>query len=230
MLVKNWMSSPVITAQPQTSLPDAVTLMREKGINELPVMEDDRLVGMISDRELKTASPSAATTLDMHELLYLVSRITLSQIMRPNPTTVAPDCTVEEAAALLLDQKISALPVVSSAGIEGIITRSDIFKVLISITGLGARGLQIAIRLKDRPGEIKRVRELIRLHGSRTTSILSSGEEAPEGFRNVYFRIYQMDREKSEALAAALKQIGSLLYVVDHRQNTRTVFADGVDF
>jgi len=106
----------------------------------------------------------------------------------------------------------------------GIITRSDIFRVLISLSGLGKKGIQFAIRIKDMPGIIKEVRELIHEYGGRTASILSSSDNAPEGYLNFYFRIYQIDRQKLPSLLDRIREKGTLFYMVDHRENKRTIY------
>lgn len=225
MLVKNWMSKNVVAVDVNDSMQSAIYTLRDNKITLLPATSEGKLVGIVSDRDLKKASPSDATTLDMHELLYLISRIKISDLMIKNPITVLPDYTIEEAAQLLLEHKISGLPVLDLKGkLVGIITKSDIFRALIAITGLGKKGIQIGIRFKDIPGPIKEVRELIHNRGGRTAGILSSAENAPEGYLHVYFRIYDIDREILPDLLKELENIGTLLYVVDHRQNKRTIY------
>ncbi|MGB6010699.1 MAG: CBS domain-containing protein, partial [Desulfobacterales bacterium] len=112
MLVKNWMSKDVVTVEADDSMQNAIYILQEQNIKMLPVMDDGNLVGIITDRDLKKASPSDATTLDMHELLFLISKIKVRDLMKKPVYTVPPDYTVEEAAALLLEKKISGLPVV----------------------------------------------------------------------------------------------------------------------
>jgi len=225
MLVKNWMSKEVITVDADDTMQNAIYTLQEQNIKMLPVMDDVKLVGIITDRDLKKASPSDATTLDMHELLFLISKIKVRDLMKEPVFTARPDDTVEEAAALLLEKKISGLPVIDDQNrLVGIITRSDIFRVLLSLSGLGKKGIQFAIRIKDMPGIIKEVRELIHEHGGRTASILSSSDNAPEGYLNFYFRIYQIDRKKLPSLLDKVKEKGTLLYVVDHRDNKRTIY------
>jgi acetoin utilization protein AcuB len=225
MLVNNWMSKEVITVNADDTMQNAIYILQEQNIKMLPVMDDANLVGIITDRDLKKASPSDATTLDMHELLFLISKIKVRDLMKEPVYTVRPDDTVEEAAALLLEKKISGLPVLDENDrLVGIITRSDIFRVLLSLSGLGKKGIQFAIRIKDMPGIIKEVRELIHEYGGRTASILSSSDNAPEGYLNFYFRIYQIDREKLPSLLDRIREKGTLLYVVDHRENKRTIY------
>lgn len=225
MLVKNWMSKEVITVDADDSMQNTIYLLQEQNIKRLPVMDKGKIVGIITDRDLKKASPSDATTLDMHELLYLISKIKVSQLMKKPVITIPPDCTVEEAAAILLEKRISGLPVVDEKNrLLGIITRSDIFRVIISLTGLGKKGVQFAIRIKDMPGPIKEVRELIHEYGGRTASILTSWDNAPPDHLNIYFRVYQIDRQKLPSLLDKIKEKGMLLYMVDHRKNERTIY------
>jgi len=225
MLVKNWMSKDVVTVESDDSMQNAIYILQEKNIKMLPVVEKGNIVGMITDRDLKKASPSDATTLDMHELLFLVSKIKVRDLMKKPVYTVPPDFTIEEAAALLLEKRISGLPVVNEDGqLVGIITRSDIFQLIISLTGLGKKGIQFALRIKDMPGPIKEVRELIHEYKGRTAGIMTSDENAPDGFLNIYFRVYNIDRKKLPALVEEIEKKGRILYVVDHRENTRTIY------
>jgi len=225
MLVKNWMSKKVITVNADDTMQNAIYILQEKNIKILPVMDDANLVGIITDRDLKKASPSDATTLDMHELLFLVSKIKVRDLMKKPVYTAKPDDTVEEAADRLLEKKVSGLPVLDESDrLVGIITRSDLFRVLISLSGLGKKGIQFAIQIKDMPGPIKEVRELIHEYGGRTASILSSFDNVPEGYLNFYFRIYQIDRQKLPDLLDRIREKGTLLYMVDHRDNKRTIF------
>jgi acetoin utilization protein AcuB len=225
MLVKNWMSKDVITVDVDDSMQNAIYILQEHNINILPVMENGNIAGIIADRDLKKASPSDATTLDMHELMYIISKIKVRNLMQKTVYTIPPDFTIEEAAAMLMEKKISGLPVVDEKKqLIGIITRSDIFRVIISLTGLGKKGLQLAVRIKDKPGPIKEIRELISEYGARTASILSSGDNAPPGYLHIYFRVYQIDRGKLPSLIKEIEKKGSMLYVVDHKEDKRTVY------
>jgi len=227
MLVKNWMSKNVITIGEEDSMQQAATLMREHRIRMLPVMGKGELVGILSDTDLKRASASDATMLDIHELLYLISKIKISDIMTRNPITVPYDYTVEEAAQLLMERNISGVPVVDCDGkMVGIITRNDLFKILISLSGLGKKGIQFAFLVDDKSGSIKNLADVFRNHEGRIASILSTYEYAPEGKRIVYFRIYDVDRSIMPDLIRELREKGTLIYLVDHRDNKRQIFLD----
>lgn len=230
MLVRNWMTPTVTTVDAKDAMQDAISLLKETGRTLFPVLSKGKLVGILSDGDLKTASPSKATTLDIHELVYLTSRILVEDIMTPAPICVGPDFTIEEAAEILLEKKIAGLPVTDDAGgLVGIITKSDIFRVLLSLSGQGKRGFQVAVRLPDEPGAIKAVRDAIHACGAKTASILSSAEEEDSPSRNVYFRIYAMKRDCLEPVLAAIRRVGTLLYVVDHRDGSRKIFSDAIE-
>ena len=200
---------------------DAIKLLKDHNIKMLPVMRKEKLVGIITDRDLKRASASDATTLEIHELLYLISKIKIKEIMTKTPITVPQDYTVEETAEVLLKHNISGVPVDDHYGdIVGVITKNDLFRILISLTGEERRGIQFGMEVKDRSGSIKEVTDIIREYGGRMASILTSYDMAPEGFRRVYIRMYGIDRFKVNKLKEALKEKATLLYMVDRRETT----------
>ncbi len=225
MLVKNWMSKKVVTVHVNDTMQDAVKLQREHGIRMLPVMEQGELVGIVTDRDMKRASASDATTLDVHELIHLVSTIKIKHIMTKNPITVPFDFTVEETAEVLLKNKISGVPVLNDdKEIVGIITQTDLFKVLISLTGAGAKGLHFAFEAEDRPGSIREIADIIRKYGGRVVSILSAYENAPQGYRKVYIRMFDINRSELPNFKNELRKTATLLYMVDHRESLREIY------
>ncbi|MEW6530016.1 MAG: CBS and ACT domain-containing protein [Thermodesulfobacteriota bacterium] len=225
MLVKYWMRRAVITVNAGDSMQEAITKMKEYFVQLLPVLKDGSLVGVITDRDLKRASASDATSLDVHELAYLIAKITCEEIMSKNPITVPPDFTLEEAAALLLHHKISGAPVVDNAGrLVGTIGQRDIYRALLSLTGFEKRGLQLAFDIADRAGSIKQLTDVVRKCRGRLVSVLSSYERASSGRRHVYIRAYNLDRNQVPQMVEELKTKGTLLYLVDHREGTREEF------
>lgn len=131
-LVKEWMTSPVITIGPRDSISVAHQIMKEHGIRRLPVMEDDRLAGIVTIGDIREASPSDATTLSIWELNYLWAQLTVDKVMTRKLFYTNPDATVIEAAQIMLEQKISGLPVVNREGLlVGMLTESDIFRMLV---------------------------------------------------------------------------------------------------
>jgi len=216
MLVKHWMTSDPVTITDDTSMMKAIHLMKQNRFRRLPVLHDGALVGIITDRDLKEASPSKATTLDVHELYYLLAELHVRDIMTRNPITVKPEDTVERAAELMLEHTVSGMPVVDDKGkLLGIITQSDVFRAFMHITGIQQGGVQFALRLEDKPGLIKEVVDLLRDKGARFVSLLSSYTTSQEGYRDVYIRVKNLS---PEGVAAARKELGDrheLLYIIE---------------
>ena len=226
MLVKNWMSKNVITVDVNESLLDAIKLLKQNDIGRLPVMKKGKLVGIVTDRDVKRASGSDATSLEVHELLYLLSTLKIEKIMTKDPITIPPDFTIGEIAQVLFENRISGLPVVDDQGrVLGIVTQDDLFKAMMSLTGLKKKGVQFAFELEDRPGSIKEVADIIREYGGRIASILSSYDRAKQGYHNAYIRTYGIDRIKLQTLKEKLKEKATLLYMVDLRENKREIYA-----
>ncbi|MEJ2727749.1 MAG: CBS and ACT domain-containing protein [Deltaproteobacteria bacterium] len=230
MLVKNWMSKKVITIDADDSMQDAMGLLKEHGIRRLPVIKKGKLVGIVTDRDLKKASASDATSLEIHELLYLLTAVKVKDIMTKEPITVPPDYTVEETAQVLLESKISGAPVVDDSGnVVGVITQSDLFRVLMSLTGIENGGIQFGLQVEDQAGSIKEVADIVRQYGGRMVSILTSYDEVPTGYRNVYIRMHSIDRAKIKELNDALSQKASLLYRIDHSENDRKIYSEKIN-
>lgn len=226
MLVQDWMSADVVTIDVNAKIQDAINMLMDHHISMLPVLDGGKLVGIVTDRDLKHASPSDACLLDFQNIMYHVSRLEVGAIMSPNPITVPPELTIEETAEILLRHNISSVPVVDEAGqIKGVITKDDIFSALVSLSGLSHRGVLFGFELDDRPGSIKEVTDAIRKSGARLVSIVTTYEDAPEGHRYVYVRAFGIDRNSLGALENELQATGKLLFTVDHKENKRKFFA-----
>lgn len=130
-LVKDWMTPNPICITPETTLPEAHRIMKEHNIRRLPVVKDGKLLGIITRGDVRGAEPSEATSLSFFELNYLLSRLTVDRIMTHNPITIRPDETVYDAARLMLQNKIAGLPVVERGQLVGILTESDIFRMIV---------------------------------------------------------------------------------------------------
>jgi acetoin utilization protein AcuB len=210
------MTKDVISVDVNDSMQDATRLIRKHKIKRLPVMEKGKLVGIVTDRDLKRASASDVTTLEIHELLFLLSEIKISDIMTKDPITIPLDYTIDEAAQILLEHKLSGAPVVDDERqVAGVITQTDIFRVLVLFTGVKKAGIQFAFQLEDRPGSIKEVSDIMRNYGCLLVSILS-GQDVQTGYRRVYIRIRDCDRKRLEELKEELKAKANVLYVMDH--------------
>ncbi len=215
MLIKDWMTREPITITDETSMIKAIHLMKQHRFRRLPVLHQGQLVGMVTDRDLKEASPSKATTLDVHELYYLLAELQVKEIMTREPLSVSQDDTVERAAQLMLEHTISGLPVVDAGGqLVGIITQSDVFRAFMHITGIRQGGVQFALRLEDRPGLIKEVVDLLRARGARFVSLLTSYTSAREGYRDIYLRVKNLPPEAVGAAREELASLYEVLYVI----------------
>ena len=151
MLIKDWMSKTLASVKTTTSIMKAAKLMKENGYGRLPVVDDDgRLLGIITDRDVKEASPSKATTLDMHELYYLLSEIKVGDIMTKTVISVSPDDTVEKAAVLMLRHNVGGMPVVDAQGLvdahTGLFTIAGFLRDLArAVEDAQARGLALSL-------------------------------------------------------------------------------------
>ena len=130
-LVRTWMTPNPITAPSTMTLPEALELMRKHSIRRLPIVNNGKLVGIVTRGDLRGAQPSEATSLSIFELNYLAGRITMGEIKSRHVVTVAPTTTVQEAARLMLTHKIAGLPVVADGQVVGIITESDVFRLVV---------------------------------------------------------------------------------------------------
>ena len=129
-LVRDWMTANPITVDLKTTLPEAHKIMKDRRIRRLPVMDRGQLVGIVTLGDVREAEPSDATTLSIFELHYLLAKLTIGEIMTREPLTIAVNATIREAAKMLLQHKIGGLPVMEDGKLVGIITESDIFRVL----------------------------------------------------------------------------------------------------
>lgn len=130
--VRSWMTEKVITITPQTTLPEAQRIMLEHKLRRLPVMKSDQLVGIVTLGDIREARPSDATTLSIYEMNYFMDRLTAKDFMTSNPITIAPDATIAETARLMVDHKIGGLPVMDNGRLVGIITETDLCRVLMT--------------------------------------------------------------------------------------------------
>lgn len=214
MLVKEWMTKSVITITADTSMMKASRLMKEKNVRRLPVLdEENRVVGIVSDRDIKDASPSKATTLDMHELYYLLSELKVKDIMTKNPTCAKESDSVEGVALLMQEKRFGGMPVVDADNrIQGILTDSDIFKVLVSITGIRIGGIQVAFELENKPGQIRGILEVLRKNDVGVVSILTAQETVDAPKRVVYIRMKRTTKDQEVAVLTELEKAYTILY------------------
>ena len=129
--VRDLMTPAPLTIAPETSVPAASRLMQEQRLGHLPVCEDGRLVGLVSERDLLLVLPSPATSLAAHEVHYLLERLTVAEIMTRFPVTIGPDHTMTEAASRMLTHNVQALPVTENRRLVGILTRTHLLYAFI---------------------------------------------------------------------------------------------------
>lgn len=225
MLIKEWMSQPVITIESDDSYNTAAKLFRTRVISMLPVFKKRELVGIITDGDIKKSTPSDATTLDKFEMPSLLDSLKIESIMSTPVLIIRNDQTVDEAAVTMLKNGISGMPVIDSAGkLEGIITKSDIFRCFVSFTGAASKGQVFMFKLEDRPGAIKNVIDRIRGKNGRLRSIMTSYDEIEEGFKKVVFHTFDIEPAQFDSLVRNFHETGDLLYAADPSRGFRMIY------
>lgn len=164
MFVKQRMTTNPFTVTPDQSIPDALSVMTERGVRHLPVVEGRRVVGVISRNDIAAASPSKATTLSAQEATYLISKLKVGKVMSTPPVVISPDALLEEAAVILRDGKIEMLPVVEGDELIGVITESDILDSFIDLLGFRDHGTRLTIEAKDEPGGLSKLTGITAAH------------------------------------------------------------------
>jgi acetoin utilization protein AcuB len=193
LLVGDRMTKSPLTIKRDDSFQTALNLLRQGGVRHLPVMEGKKLVGILTDRDLRQASPSPATSLSMYEIKYLLDKILVEDIMVKNVITAPPTATIEFAAKLLYENKIGALPIVNEKGeLLGIITETDVLETFVEATGLGEPSSRIEIEMEDKPGALAQVAQLIKKYNINIISVMTISA-AKKGKRIVVFRLATTD-------------------------------------
>ncbi len=206
MLVRKWMSKNPITIGINDSISEAVSSLKRNRIRRLPVMDNGKLVGIVTDRDLKEASPSKVTSLDIWEVHYLLSKIKIKDIYKKNPITIKDDSTIEQAAILMFDQKIGGLPVVDGRGeLVGMLTEHDVFNALIRITGARVPSYRVSMCLPDEGGAIKEICDILNEYQHKCISILNTYYEVEENRRSVIVR-FQTDKENLPKIITQLDE------------------------
>jgi CBS domain-containing protein len=130
--VEDWMSTPPIVVSPTTTIEEAQRLMQQHRVRRLPVVQDGRLVGIVTRGDLRVEQRSAATTLSVYEWRALLQQLTIASCMTHSPITIAPSAPVLDAARQMLTHKIGALPVVAGDRLVGVITETDLLRLLLA--------------------------------------------------------------------------------------------------
>ncbi|MBD5428156.1 MAG: CBS domain-containing protein [Treponema sp.] len=204
MIVSDLMRKKVIYVHPETSVTDARALMARENVNKLPVLDrDGRLAGIVTKNDLVKASPSAATTLDVYELSYLLSKLNVEKVMVRNVVTVDHNEVIEEAARVMADRKIGCLPVMNGDLLVGIITESDLFHAFIEIFGARHHG----VRFMCEASELAKMSQSIAELGGNIVSVVTS-EGGDVSKRRVTCKVTQVSADQIRAM---LRNLGITL-------------------
>lgn len=190
MYVGTVMHTELVTVQPDLSFVKAAKLTKEKGIDHLLVVDaKGKLLGIVSDRDLKQSWASPATSLSAHELNYLLDQLTVEMIMAKKLITVSPDTTIERAAQTMRENRINALPVMKDDKLVGLITSRDVMDILLDAIGIGTDSFRFTILAKDRIGFVAEVARLLNEAHISIRSIMAWPEKAHPGTYHIVMRV-----------------------------------------
>jgi acetoin utilization protein AcuB len=228
MLVRDWMHTHVIAADTDDTVETAIGLFQEHNVSLLPVTHDGKLMGILTPKDLKQASSSseAEDSVDVQGIPDEVRKLKVTEIMTREPLAVPPDFTVEETAEMLLERKIPGCPVLDHHGrMVGIVTKRDLLEAMVVASGTGKLGILFGFIVKDEPDCISELYDVIRKYDARACSIMSCYANAPEGYRYLQIRAFNINRRKLDNLKQELKDRADVLFIVDRREGTREVFS-----
>ena len=204
MFVASRMTPNPVTITSQTSVADAAHIMRSNKFRRLPVVDNKKLVGIVTDRDLRGVSPSPATTLSIYEMNYLLAKMLVKDVMIKKVLTITPDATIEEAALLMASNRIGGLVVVDNSGaVAGVITDTDIFKCFVDIMGLADGKTRLTISVSDKVGLLHEITGVFTGLGLNIGSIASY--TLPDGQCEMVVRA---DVTNTEEIVDALTKIG----------------------
>lgn len=209
MFVRDYMTKEPVTASPETPVLEAIRLLKEKGFRRLPILKDGRLVGLVTEKDLKDAMPSKATTLSVWEMNYLLSKLTVEEVMVRSVITIQAEAPLEAAALLMEERKIGALPVMEGERLVGIITVTDVMRAFTEVMGLKEGGVRLTLDIPDVPGALAQMAQAV--VPSNIVSVVTAGKEG--GYRRIVLRVVG---EGAEGVADRLKAAGER--VVDVRK------------
>ena len=211
MIVKDVMKKNVISVEPETTVTEAKELMNKNNISKLPVIKGGKLAGIITKNDLLQAGPSLATTLDMYEISYLLSKLNVKKIMTSEVVTASPDDVVEDAARVMVEKQIGCLPVVKNGVVVGIITENDLFRLFTDMFSGTEKGIRATLVFDDKPGQMACVSEKIAAEGGNIISAVTSVLPA-KSKRLLTLKVADIDMPKLEKIFADLQ-----IQVVDGR-------------
>ncbi len=174
MRIRDVMTKNPITIDSETLVVDAQRIMKENNIRRLPIVDKGKLVGIVTKHDLLEASPSPATSLSIHELNYLLSKMKVKEIMRKNPITISPDTPFEEALRIGQEKKVGAFPVLENGKLVGIVTESDIVRFMSRVLGIREEGSRITIEgLGGKLGDLEKIISIASQHNTIVLSMIS---------------------------------------------------------
>jgi acetoin utilization protein AcuB len=195
MLVGERMTRNPVTILETASIDDGIHLMRERRVRRLPVLDSSgKMVGIVSDKDLLHAAPSPATSLSVYELHYLLARLTIKQVMSSPVISVTADTPIEEAAAVMADHKIGGLPVVDGGALVGIITETDIFKILVELLGARQPGLRVTLAVHDAKGTLASITQALAAQEANVISLVAY-EGVGEFDSRITIKLSEVDAE-----------------------------------
>jgi len=213
MLVKERMSHHPITILPETSLFDALRVMREEKVRRLPVVDKKgKLVGIVLEKDLLYASPSPASSLSVYEMNYLIARIKVEDLMTRKVITTEEDCPLEEAARIMVDNEISGLPVLRDGKLVGMITESDLFKIFLELLGARTWGLRVTIKVPNTKGQLAQLTTKLAQHDGNIVSLGTFWGDDPT-IGEIAFKVQNVGRAEIEKI---IQELGAT--VVDIRE------------
>jgi len=205
MRIRDLMSTNVVTVTEDTSIHDAKRIMDAHRIRRLPVMKKDKLVGLVTKHMLLEASPSPATSLSMHELHYLLAKMTVKDIMVKNPFTISPDMAPEEALQVGQDKGYGAFPVMEDGRLVGMVTESDIVRLMTRVLGVREKGARIDIEVSQDFGNMQRIMEILDRHKAVLLSMMTV---SPEREDERYLIALRLKSEDTGPIVRELKSSG----------------------
>jgi acetoin utilization protein AcuB len=205
MYVRNQMTTDVVTVFKDASIDLAFQLMMEKGCKQIPVVEDGKLVGCVTEQLLSEVSPSKATTLSMYELNYLLSKTKVKDIMIKDMPIGNPGMLIEEAAQLMKSSGVDSLPITEGDKLVGIITRTDILQSFLELTGVSDIGTRISVKAKDEAGILANITSIIKDFNINIVHIANYNHIGTDDTSEVVIRLGTTD---IEPVTAALRDAG----------------------
>jgi acetoin utilization protein AcuB len=204
IVAKRMMRNPVFVDE-NDSMKKAMDILKEREIRHLPVMkEGEKLVGIVTERDIKQASPSSATALEIREIYYLLDKIKVKQIMTRRVYTVSSHTSIEEAALIMREKKIGCLPVMDGGKLVGILTETDILDAFLDSLGVHGPGYRVELALPNKTGILFEVLKLIKDFDANIVSVASASHEDPE----MKILILRIETKNYKMLKAALKKGG----------------------